>query len=96
MFMTNINQQKYDVIGLMSGTSLDGLDIAFCRFILDNKQWNYEIVCAETIEYSAIWKEKLLSLETTDALTFQKIHVEYGQYLGRLTSDFIIKNRLFK
>ncbi len=94
MFMTNISQQKYDVIGLMSGTSLDGLDIAFCRFILDNKQWNYEIVCAETIEYSAIWKEKLLSLETTDALNFQKIHVEYGQYLGRLTSDFIIKNSI--
>jgi anhydro-N-acetylmuramic acid kinase len=61
---------------------------------LKDKQWNYEIVCAETIEYSAIWKEKLLSLETTDALTFQKIHVEYGQYLGRLTSDFIIKNSI--
>ncbi|MBN8695032.1 MAG: anhydro-N-acetylmuramic acid kinase [Bacteroidetes bacterium] len=92
--MTNILQQKYDVIGLMSGTSLDGLDIAFCQFSVDNKQWKYEIVCAETIEYSDVWKQKLLSLETADALTFQLIHAEYGQFIGRLVADFIIKNSI--
>jgi anhydro-N-acetylmuramic acid kinase len=90
--MVNIANDKYNVIGLMSGTSLDGVDIAFCRFAVDNNNWNYTIVHAETIPYSAYWKQLLVSLENADALTFQKINNEYGTYLGALVSDFIIKN----
>src|ERR1035437_8284790 len=84
---------QYNVIGLMSGTSLDGVDIAYCRFTIENSKWNYEIVHAETIAYSTVWKKKLLSLEKTDAITFQQAHVDYGFYLGRLVSDFIIKHK---
>ncbi len=85
---------KYNVIGLMSGTSLDGLDIAFCRFTVDNSVWTYEIVCAQTIAYPENWKQTILSLETTDALTFQKAHIDYGHYLGGLVSDFIIRHSI--
>ncbi len=88
--MTNINSKVYNVIGLMSGTSLDGLDIAYCRFTFTNKQWEYEIINTETILYSNECKKTLLSLETADALTFQRINVEYGFYLGQRVSDFII------
>ena len=80
---------QYNVIGLMSGTSLDGVDIAYCRFTIENSEWKYEIVHAETIAYSTVWKKKLLSLEKTNAITFQQTHVDYGFYLGKLTSDFI-------
>lgn len=90
--MTNLNSQIYNVIGLMSGTSLDGLDIAFCRFTVDKNKWDYEIVKAETKAYSEEWKRKLLSLEKADALAFQEIHTDFGFYCGRLVSDFIIKH----
>lgn len=85
---------NYNVIGLMSGTSLDGLDIAFCRFTVDNSVWTYEIVCAQTIAYPENWKQTILSLEKTDALTFQKANVDYGHYLGGLVSDFIIRHSI--
>lgn len=43
----------------MSGTSLDGLDIAYCSFIKKESEWEYSIETAETIKYSASLKNKL-------------------------------------
>ena len=86
--------QKYDVIGLMSGTSLDGLDIAHCRFETEANLWRYEIVQAETIAYSSDWKQKLSTAESLDALAFQQLHVDYGFYLGQRVSDFIVKHSI--
>ncbi len=90
--MTNIKKDVYHVIGLMSGTSLDGLDIAYCRLECSNNRWQYDILAASTIAYPAEWKQKLISLETADALTFQQAHVDYGLYLGQRVSDFIVIN----
>jgi len=78
----------------MSGTSLDGVDIAFCKFIIDKNKWTYEIVHGETIPYPSYWKQLFLSLENTDALTFAQAHVDYGRYLGKLTADFVKKYNL--
>jgi anhydro-N-acetylmuramic acid kinase len=90
--MLNSAIRKYDVIGLMSGTSLDGLDIAHCRFTLDNNHWGFEIIQAETIVYTSDWKQRLIGAETSNALDFQQLHVDYGSYLGQRVSDFIIKH----
>lgn len=92
--MTNITEATYDIIGLMSGTSLDGVDIAFCRFTVDNHKWSYSIIQAETIPYSEEWKIRLLTSETDTALEFEQTHVDYGIYLGTLVSDFIIKHHI--
>ncbi len=85
---------KYQVIGLMSGTSLDGLDIAFCEFSHDENHWKYKIQCAETIPYADQWKERLSTLESGSALEFVTADVEYGHLLGRLTSEFISKHNI--
>lgn len=92
--MINVSTQQYEVIGLMSGTSLDGLDIAHCRFVLENDAWSYELLQTETIAYSMDWKQRFLNAEKTDALTFQQLHVDYGFYLGQRVSDFVIKNNI--
>lgn len=92
--MINPQAQEYKVIGLMSGTSLDGVDIAFCDFLFDNGKWQYSIVTAETIAYSSDWKQRLKAIETADAEYFQQTHVEYGVYLGKLVNDFVNKHRL--
>lgn len=87
-----MNAQTYNVIGLMSGTSLDGLDIAYCKFQLEGNKWKYSILEAETILYTQEWKQTLLSLEHSNAISFQKSHLEYGFYIGQRVSDFIIKH----
>ena len=81
--------KKYCAIGLMSGTSLDGLDIASCEFVLDNGKWSFKILSGHTYPYSQEWKEKLISLPSADALTFSYANVEYGHLLGRLTRTFL-------
>ena len=42
--------KKYDVVGLMSGTSLDGLDIAFVRFSHE-EDWRFEVIECQSIVY---------------------------------------------
>ena len=56
---------EYHIIGLMSGTSLDGLDIVKCIFKKE-KKWSYIVEKYETIEYSVFWEEKLKNLHKKD------------------------------
>lgn len=84
--------ETYHVIGLMSGTSLDGLDIAFCRFTVENGRWKHEVLKAQTIPYSDQWKNTLVGLETCDGLTFQQAHVDFGFYLGGQVADFCVRH----
>ena len=50
------SMNKYSVIGVMSGTSLDGLDIVYCQLLLDNK-WSYNIIKSKTYQYQV--KQKM-------------------------------------
>ncbi|HVA98268.1 MAG TPA: anhydro-N-acetylmuramic acid kinase, partial [Bacteroidia bacterium] len=81
-------KQQYKVIGLMSGTSLDGVDIAFCRFNVENGKWNYFLEKAETIAYTSVWKKKFSELENATAFDLVLTNVEYGAYLGNLVKSF--------
>lgn len=71
----------------MSGTSLDGLDIALCRFSTDDKKT--VILKAETVAYSGEWKQKLGNAQRLDAMNFWKLHVEYGHFLGKEVKRFL-------
>ncbi len=75
----------------MSGTSLDGLDIAFCEFRFDSGHWDYSIVHALTIPYSEAWSERLLLLPDSTAAGFAAADHAYGHLLGKLTREFIDK-----
>jgi len=84
----------YKVIGLMSGSSLDGLDIAFIEFNENGGKWSYEILIGECYEYSGSWKEKLISAIDLKALDYLLLHTDYGHYLGKQINIFIDKNNL--
>jgi len=83
----------YHVIGTMSGTSLDGLDVAFCRFEYADKKWSYNIIKATTYKYSKIWKTKLSKAANTDALEFSILHNDFGMFCGNLILKFIKENK---
>lgn len=79
----------YRVIGLMSGSSLDGLDIAFVEFHEQAGAWSYEIKATECYAYSPEWTEKLKKATTLNAADYQLLHTAYGHYTGQLVNAFI-------
>ena len=90
-----MNDDFFYVIGLMSGTSLDGLDIVYVKFQKSDYA-NFEILSAETISYSHIWKERLQSAINLDKNGTSVLHNEYGVFLGIKTKEFISKNTIQK
>ena len=86
--------QSYQVIGLMSGTSLDGVDIACCNFELHNENWEYKIVNAETFPYTEEWKQRFSQIMDCAALQYVKSHVGLGKFYGELISGFIDRHAL--
>ena len=84
----------YRAIGLMSGSSLDGLDIVFVQFNEQGGRWGHEIIHAACYEYDKEWEKKLKSAIHLNALDYQLLHTEYGRYLGEMVNRFIKENHL--
>ncbi|MBL7742660.1 MAG: anhydro-N-acetylmuramic acid kinase [Chitinophagaceae bacterium] len=84
----------YKAIGLMSGSSLDGLDIAFAALHENGGKWSYEIVKADCYSYSGEWIARLKSAVSLNALDYQLLHTDYGHYLGQQVNKFIRENEL--
>ncbi len=87
------SSKSYRVIGLMSGTSLDGLDIAFCEFSF-TKTWKFAIRLADTISYSAEWRNRLAQAHLLSAEDLLALHVSYGSFLGQQVKQFIRKHKV--
>lgn len=86
--------KDFKVIGLMSGSSLDGVDIAYVNFSHDNRKWFFQILETGNIPYTSSWKEKLSSAFDKDAAQLKELDIEYGKYLGNITKKFIEKYEL--
>lgn len=86
----------YQILGLMSGSSLDGLDLANCQFSIneDHQILSWDILQAETLPYSATWQERLRQLPTASALELAGTDVAYGALLGEMTNTFIQKHNI--
>ena len=84
----------YRAIGLMSGSSLDGLDIVYAHYEESGGKWSAEIQVAECIPYNAGWEKRLREAATLNALDYQLLDLEYGQWLGVQVQSFIHRNQL--
>ena len=82
----------YRVIGIMSGSSMDGVDLAYCELVENQGAWSYSITAAETVPYNEKWRSRLSQLYKQTAIIFAKTDAFYGRYLGELVNSFIEKN----
>ncbi len=78
----------------MSGTSLDGLDLAWCCFQQHSSGWRGEILLAETLSYTDEWVTRLRSAPELSAKDLAALHYDYGRYTGELVKDFIARNNI--
>ncbi len=76
----------------MSGSSLDGLDIAYCEFTLANGEWKCLIKSAETVEYSDYWEDRLKNAHTLSAEELAILNVDFGLLLGEEVWRFISRH----
>ncbi len=84
----------YKVIGLMSGTSLDGLDLAYCHIWQKKEQWNFEIVETKSVSYDEKMRVQLQNALYLPAIELLTFNATYGTWLGEQCNLFIDQHSL--
>ena len=85
---TIMNKKEIFAIGLMSGTSLDGIDLVYVKF-LKNEYSFFKIIHAETVSYTTEWKLLLQQAIHLSSDALLDLDVVYGKHLGSVLADFI-------
>jgi anhydro-N-acetylmuramic acid kinase len=87
----NTNQKKTSIVvaGLMSGSSLDGVDVVFCSFNKSNGKWHYKILKAYTFPYDEFWIGRLSTAHLLKGSDLIKLDRDYGEFLGNLVKKYI-------
>lgn len=78
----------------MSGSSLDGLDIAYVHLTETRGQWSFELQAATCMPYEKEWEEQLRNAPNLSGLELARLHASYGHYLGKAVQAFREKHDL--
>ena len=84
----------YRAIGLMSGSSLDGLDIAFVSFEEIRGKWTFDLRAQKCISYTDLWQKRLKNAAELSAKGFVQLDHDLGVFMGNAVKDFIEENTL--
>lgn len=76
-------------IGLMSGSSLDGIDLVLTRLVNDGGHYRYTLIASETLPYSEEWKERLSNAFHCQPEALKSLDLAYGDYLGQCVHHFV-------
>ena len=87
-------KESYTVIGVMSGTSLDGVDLAHIQFAITEGKWTYKIGVCETVSYEPTWLNKLRTAVDFSEDDLAQLNADYTQLLAQIITAFIQKHQL--
>jgi anhydro-N-acetylmuramic acid kinase len=90
------SQKKYEVIGIMSGTSLDGLDVCHVVFKKNKSRWVYTIKHTKSVKYTAKWHQTLANAVHLEAADLFALDVSYGKFIGEMVKEFMRINKIQK
>jgi anhydro-N-acetylmuramic acid kinase len=88
MVVDGTMENHYCVTGLMSGSSLDGVDLACCEFEFEELQWNHRILRAETVPYPESLAEKLNRAMDWNRRDLERLDRETGEYYASVLNHF--------
>ncbi len=81
--------KSYNILGVMSGTSLDGLDLCLVQFKGSDYDWSYSIQKAQTIKYNADWQKRLSNLTTLNGFDLSMADRDFGHFIGEQVNGFL-------
>ena len=90
-----MNKIEVFAIGVMSGTSLDGIDLVYVNFKKDTYN-DFTILQATTIPYSLEWKQRLQNAIRFSKKELEELDVSYGKFLGEIINNFTKKFKIEK
>lgn len=89
-----MKKSNYHIIGVMSGTSLDGIDLAEINFNYSEGKWNFKIGNAETVPYSSYWKKELRKAVSFSREKLERLDFKYTEKLSEEILSFIHRNNI--
>ena len=80
--------KNFNVIGVMSGTSLDGVDIVYVKFI-QNESWSFKIINSKTYKYEDSTADILNDISKKSLEEIKELDVVYSKKLAKIINEFI-------
>ncbi len=88
------DRNVYRMIGLMSGTSGDGLDLAYCEFLLKQEEWSYQLLDHETVPFPDNLGSALKNSHLLNGLDLSMLDVQFGKWMGEKVRLFVREKNL--
>lgn len=83
-------RNEWDGIGVMSGTSLDGIDLAWCHFCRqEDGRWDYRIDKATTVPYPEVFRQRLANAQELSALEYVKLNNDVADVFAEAINSWL-------